>query len=478
MSQVGRDAWAIADDVRAGRVRASEVLDEHLAVIEAANPALNAVCYLDVDAARAAAHGVDDAVRAGRDPGPLAGVPMGVKELASVAGWPDTHASLVYRDVVAAADDTEVSRIRAAGAVLVGLTTASEFGAVSYTNTPLHGVTRNPWDLSRTPGGSSGGSSAAVAAGLFPACTGSDGGGSIRIPASYCGLPGMKSTYGRTGAGPGPFSFSMTSVCGPVVRCVRDAARYLDVIAGPTLTDPTSLALPAGSLEAELLSGEAQGALRGLRVGWSSTLGYASAEPGVEAAAHEAATALIERAGLSLVDVDVQFPKPGTSWSILSTLDTLATHYEAQHEHEDELTDVLQAGLASYEHLRPDLMLRAIRGRRAAIAAAAPVFEAVDLLLTPTTPTPAFEAEGRLHGTVNGKEVSLAGLSAAFAMPFNLTGQPACSVPAGFVDGLPVAMQVVAHRFHDRHCLAAAAVLEEARPWPKQAPTPTAARPG
>ncbi|HEV2309546.1 MAG TPA: amidase [Acidimicrobiia bacterium] len=475
MSQVGRDAWAIADDVRAGRVRAPDVLDEHLAVIEKANPPLNAVCYLDVAAARAAAGAVDDAVRGGRDPGPLAGVPMGVKELASVGGWPDTHASLVYRDAVAAADDTEVSRIRAAGAVLVGLTTASEFGAVSYTNTPLHGVTRNPWDLSRTPGGSSGGSSAAVAAGLFPACTGSDGGGSIRIPASYCGLPGMKSTYGRTGAGPGPFSFSMTSVPGPVVRSVRDAARYLDVIAGPTITDPTSLAKPDGSLEADLLSGDAQAALRGLRVGWSSTLGYASAEPGVEAAAHEAATVLIERAGLSLVDVDVQFPKPGTSWSILSTLDTLASHYEAQHEHEDELTDVLRAGLASYEHLRPDLMLRAIRGRRAAVADAAPVFEAVDLLLTPTTPTPAFEAEGRLYGTVNGKEVSLAGLSAPFTMPFNLTGQPACSVPSGFVDGLPVALQVVGHRHHDRDCLAAAAILEEARPWPKQAPTPTAA---
>ena len=215
MNQVGRDAWSIADDVRAGRVTARDVLDEHLAVIEAANPALNAVCYLDADAARATAQAVDDAVRRGVDPGPLAGVPMGVKELASVAGWPDTHASLVYRDAVAASDDTEVSRVRAAGAVLVGLTTASEFGAVSYTNTPLHGVTCNPWDLARTPGGSSGGSSAAVAAGLFPACTGSDGGGSIRIPASYCGLPGMKSTYGRTGAGPGPFSFSMTSVPGP-----------------------------------------------------------------------------------------------------------------------------------------------------------------------------------------------------------------------------------------------------------------------
>jgi aspartyl-tRNA(Asn)/glutamyl-tRNA(Gln) amidotransferase subunit A len=341
---------------------------------------------------------------------------------------------------------------------------------VSFTNTPIHGVTRNPWNPARTPGGSSGGSAAAVAAGLFPACTGSDGGGSIRIPASYCGLPGMKSTYGRTGAGPGPYSFSMTSVPGPIVRSVRDAARYLDVIGGPTITDPTSWPTPAGSLEADLLSGEAVAALRGQRAAWSSTLGYASAEPEVERLAHEAATALVEWAGLELVDVPASFPKPGTSWSVLSTLDNLASDYEAMRDHADELTDVLRAGLQSYETLRPDVVLRAIRGRRAAVAAAAEVFEQVDLLLTPTTPTPAFEAEGRLVGTVNGKEVSLAGLSAAFTMPFNLSGQPACSVPAGLVDGLPVALQVVARRHEDRDCLAAAAVVEQARPWPKLAP--------
>ena len=470
MSVVGRDAWELADEVRAGTRTAVELLDVHLAVIESHNPALNAVWFMDLDRARADAASIDARVGAGEDPGPLAGVPIGVKELAQVAGWPDTHASLAYQDAVASADCTEVSRLRAAGAVLVGLTTASEFGAVSFTNTPIHGVTRNPWNPARTPGGSSGGSAAAVAAGLFPACTGSDGGGSIRIPASYCGLPGMKSTYGRTGAGPGPYSFSMTSVPGPIVRSVRDAARYLDVIGGPTITDPTSWPTPPGSLEADLGSGEAIAALRGQRVAWSSTLGYASAEPEVERLAHEAATVLVEQAGLELVDVAVSFPKPGTSWSVLSTLDNLASDYEAMRDHADELTEVLRAGLQSYEALRPDVVMRAIRGRRAVVAAAAEVFEHVDLLLTPTTPTPAFEAEGRLVGTVNGKEVSLAGLSAAFTMPFNLSGQPACSIPAGLVDGMPVALQVVARRHEDRDCLAAAAVVEQAQPWPKVAP--------
>jgi aspartyl-tRNA(Asn)/glutamyl-tRNA(Gln) amidotransferase subunit A len=470
MTTVGRDAWELADAVRAGDLSARDLLEDHLARIEACNPTLNAVWFLDVDGARSRANAIDDRVAAGDDPGPFAGVPMGIKELASVEGWPDTHASLAYRDQIAPADGTEVARLRAAGAVPVGLTTASEFGAVSFTNTPLHGVTRNPWDTSRTPGGSSGGSAASVAAAMFPACSGSDGGGSIRIPSSYCGLPGMKSTYGFSGSGPGPHSFSMTSVPGPIVRSVRDAARYLDVIAGPTLTDPTSHPRPPVSFEAALISGEAIDALRGARVAWSSTLGYASTDTEVEKVTHDAAQALIAAAGMELVDLAPVFPKPGTSWSVLSTLDSMASDYEAIRDHIDDVTEVIAAGFASFEHLRPDVVLKAIRGHRAAVAAAAAVFGSVDLLLTPTTPTPAFEAEGRLYGTINGKDVTLMGLSAAFTAPFNLSGQPACSIPVGFVDGMPVALQVVGRRFDDLACLAAAAVFETERPWPKLAP--------
>jgi aspartyl-tRNA(Asn)/glutamyl-tRNA(Gln) amidotransferase subunit A len=471
MSEVWeRDAHEIADAVRAGTLSAREVLDAHLERIDRLNPALNAVCFLDVDAARARAGGIDAEVEAGGDPGPLAGVPVGVKELASVRGWPRTEASRVYADRVAVHDDTEVARLRDAGAVLVGQTTASEFGAVSFTNTPLHGVTRNPWDRDRTPGGSSGGSAASVAAGLFPACTGGDGGGSIRIPSSYTGLPGMKTTYGLTGTGPGPFSFSETSVRGPIVRSVRDAARYLDVIVGPTLTDPHSFPRPARGFEDQLVSHEAIDALRGLRVAWSSTLGYASTESAVAARAREAAGALIDAAGLELVEVAVEMPKPGRSWSVLGTVNEMVDCYEDLRDHVEELTDVLRMSVQSFEHLRPEVLLKAVRGRRAAVAAAAAIFSEVDLLLTPTTPTVAFEAEGRLAGVVNGKEVTLMGLSAPFTAPFNLTGQPACSIPAGLVDGLPIGLQVVARRHDDLRCLAAAAVLEELRPWPKLAP--------
>jgi len=465
-----RDAHVLADAVRSGSVAARDVLDAHLDRIERLDPQLNSVCHLDAGAARVRAEEIDAEIAAGHDPGPLAGVPVGVKELASVGGWPETHASLIYADRIATCDDTEVARLRAAGAVIAGLTTASEFGTVSFTNTPLHGITRNPWDLTKTPGGSSGGSAAAVAAGLFPACTGGDGGGSIRIPAAYSGLFGMKATFGRSGRGPGPFPSSLNPVRGPMVRSVRDAARYLDVISGPTLTDPTSLPKPAVPYEDELVSGAALERLRGLRVAFVTSVGFAQSEPGPAARAEELAHALVEAAGLELVDTVVDLPKPGNSWGILSTVDDMSFHADDVKDRLDELSVVGRLQYESFSLLRPDVLGKAIRRRHELLTVLAAIWGQIDLLLTPMTPKPALAAEGELVGEVNGKQVTLFGMSAAFAAPFNLSGQPAASIPAGLVDGLPVALQVVARRHEDLACLAAGAVLEAARPWPKLAP--------
>jgi aspartyl-tRNA(Asn)/glutamyl-tRNA(Gln) amidotransferase subunit A len=465
-----QDAHVLADGVRSGAVSARTVLDAHLERVERLDPQLNSVCHLDVDAARTRADEIDAEIAAGGDPGPLAGVPIGVKELASVAGWPETHASLVYADEIAACDDAEIAKLREAGAVITGLTTASEFGTVSFTNTPLHGITRNPWDLTRTPGGSSGGSGAAVAAGLFPACTGGDGGGSIRIPSAYCGLFGMKSTFGRSGRGPGPFPSSLNPVRGPMVRSVRDAARYLDVISGPTLTDPTSLPKPAVPYEGELVSGAAVERLRGLRAAFVTSVGFADAEPGPAERAEELAHVLVEAAGLELVDVEVALPKPGNSWGILSTVDDMSFHADDVKDRLDELSVVGRLQYQSFTNLRPDVLGKAVRRRHELLTALAAIWGEIDLLLTPMTPKPALAAEGELAGEVNGKRVTLFGMSAAFAAPFNLSGQPAASIPAGLVDGLPVALQVVARRHEDLACLAAGAVVEASRPWPKLAP--------
>jgi aspartyl-tRNA(Asn)/glutamyl-tRNA(Gln) amidotransferase subunit A len=465
-----RDAWTLADDVRAGSLRARDVVEVHLERIERRNGELNAICNLDADGARRQADDVDGRVTAGEDPGPWAGVPIGVKELYQVEGFPDTHASLLHRDAIAGADADEIARLRAAGAVIVGLTTSPEFGSVSFTNTPLHGITRNPWDTSRTPGGSSGGSAAAVAGGLLPACTGSDGGGSIRIPSSYSGLFGWKCTFGRIGAGPDPFDTSLTSVHGPMVRSVRDAARYVDATAGPTPTDPTSLPKPAFSYEDAIVSGDAVARLRGLRAGWSATLGYGVADPDVERVTREAAQLLAERAGIELVDLDVVLPPPGRSWSIESSVAMAAWHLDAAREHWDELTPVVRAGLQMVDHLRVDGLLKAMRRRHELLTAVGEVFRDVDLLVTPTTATTALPAEGVFITDVAGREVNLFVASAAFTAPFNMTGQPAASIPAGLVGGMPVGVQVVARRHCDELPLAAGAVLEDARPWPKLAP--------
>ena len=328
---------------------------------------------------------------------------MGVKELAQAKGFPDTHASVVYRDDIARA---RLPRGRAAcaraGAVIAGLTTAPEFGIPSYTDTPLHGVTRNPWNLERTPGGSSGGSAAAVAAGLFPACTGSDGGGSIRIPSSYSGLLGMKATFGRIGHGGmhDPFDTGLTSVRGPMVRSVRDAARYLDVDQRPDTHRP-DVAAEARAVRADRRRRRpcARPAAR-RRVAWTSTLGYAETDPDVEAVDARGGRGARRRGRAR-----ARRPRRSTSRSRAARGVLLGARQHGgvapttdASEQLDEL-DLLAARLGRGDAAPP---------RRAPRRGDPPppgdprrvgrVFEEVDLLLTPTTPTTAFQAEGTLVG--------------------------------------------------------------------------------
>ncbi len=464
-----RDAWEIADDVRAGRMSAVTVLDVFLARIEKFDPELNAFCHLDVDGARRRAAEIDAEVVRGHDPGVWAGVPMGVKELVKVAGWPDTHGSLLYRGEVAGADATEAARLRAAGAVLVGLTTSPEFGSTNWTRTYLHGITRNPWNPERTPGGSSGGSAAAVASGMMPICTGSDGGGSIRIPASYSGLFGFKVSFGRVGS-EGPFDNALMSVPGPMCRSVLDAARYVDAIAGPTVIDPTSLPKPSRSYEDALRSGDAVRALRGKRAGWSSTLGFALCDSEVAKVAHEAALALAADAGITLVDIDLDIPKPGRAWGLLSSVDTSSHHADAARGRLDEVTPVSRAGFETIDRMTSADMLRALRRRDEILAAIAAAFDEVDFVMTPTTATPAFKAEGPPPLAIDGQPVGGMG-SVPFTAPFNASGQPAVSIPAGVSsEGLPIGLQVVTRRHDEELVLACGLVAETNRPWPKLAP--------
>jgi aspartyl-tRNA(Asn)/glutamyl-tRNA(Gln) amidotransferase subunit A len=353
--------------------------------------------------------------------------------------------------------------------VFVGLTTSPEFGAVNWTRQYLHGTTRNPWNPERTPGGSSGGSAAAVASGMMPICTGSDGGGSIRIPSAYSGLFGFKTSFGRVGYATN-FDSALTSVPGPMCRTVRDAARYIDAIAGPTNNDPTSLPRPVRSYEDAVVSGDAEAQLRGKRAAWSSTLGFAVCDPEVEKLSYEAALALCADAGIELVDIDVNLPRPGGAWSLISNLDTAADHLDAARGHWEDVTPVSRAGLQAVDGINAETMMRGLRRRFELLIAIGAVFDQVDLLMTPTTATTAFVAEGPPPMEIGGQKVGGMG-SVPYTAPFNISGMPGVSIPCGLAsDGLPVGLQVVGRRDDEEVVLGAGAIAEANRPWAKFAP--------
>ncbi|MCC6849872.1 MAG: amidase [Deltaproteobacteria bacterium] len=455
----------LADAIRNGRLRARDVLEHHLARLARLDPPLGTFVFLDADGARAAADAVDARVRRGDDPGPLAGVPFGVKELEDVAGWPHPRGARVFADAIATTTSTHVSRLRAAGAVPVGLTASPEMGAASFTASLLHGVCRNPWNPARTPGGSSGGSAAAVAAGLVPFATGSDSGGSLRIPAAFTGLVGFKGTYGRVPRGPRYVGFPNVRSYGVLTRSVADTARVLDSVVGPDEHDPLSLPHPGLSYERALAALD----LRGTRVAWTADLGFGACEPAVARVARAAADGLVAATGMVATDARVELADPEEAWRVLMAPDLLELYAPFLPARAADVNPTLQFLVAMAAGLGMRDLARAALVRDALVQSLAELFERVDLVLLPTTPIPAFAAEGPPPPTIAGRAVSpLATVAQTYV--FNLSGHPAVSVPAGAVDGAPIGLQIVARRHDDLRVLAAARALERERPWPLLAP--------
>lgn len=455
-----------AEAVRKGDLKAAEVLEDCLARIDRANPQLNAFVHLDADLARAAAAAVDAAVAAGRDPGPLAGVPFGVKDLEDCAGLPTSHGSLLFKGrPPAARDSVHVARLRAAGAVPLGKTAAPEFGTTAYSSTLAWGTTRNPWRLEATPGGSSGGSAAAVAAGLVPFCTASDGGGSTRIPAAFSGLVGHKASFGRV---PHPEAGgSETTSLGALVATVADAGRHLDVAAGPDDRDRASLPPPRIGYEAAIESLD----VAGLRVAWSVDLGFAPVDPEVAELTGAAAEALIGEAHLRRVERPIHLTDPVRVWLSNGAVDLWMEVEPGMYpERADELDPPTRSSMdATFGRTAPQFGRTMVRRRRLS-EEVAEVFEDVDVLLTPTTAVPAFSAEGRMPREIGGVPVKPV-MAVPFTMLANLCWNPATSVPAGLTSaGLPVGLQIIARRHADEVALRLARLFELARPWPRHAP--------
>jgi aspartyl-tRNA(Asn)/glutamyl-tRNA(Gln) amidotransferase subunit A len=460
------DAVAIADAVRAGRYSATEVLEACLAAIDTQNPALNAFVAVHADSARVAARRIDRAVRKNLDPGPLAGVPFGVKDLEDCTGMVTSHGSLLYKhSPPAVADSLHVGRLRAAGAVPVGKTATPEFGMDSSTTSRGWGYTPNPKRLDATPGGSSGGSAAAVAGGLVPLATASDGGGSVRTPAAFCGLVGLKTSMGRIPKA----RTSLTGLSCPasLVQTVRDCARHLDVACGPDLRDRQSLPRPRSSYEAALDVLD----IKGLRAAWSADLGFAPVESSVVAIAEEAARQLVADAALTWVTSQrVAFPDVVETW-VRVILAELWTAFEpgVWPDRADEFGAEVRWFLQSHPPPSYDEVVAAHERRERIQAQSAALFDEVDVVLTPTVAVDGFNAEGPLPREVLGVPTPYG--PELFTMWANLTGQPAISVPAGVADGLPIGLQIVANPHREDVLLRLARILEMRRPW-KTTPVP------
>lgn len=454
------DACSLVDAFRAGAHHPTDELHAVLQAIDASS--LNAFSHLAPEQVLAEAKRADVSL-------PFGGVPMGVKELDRVRGWPYTEASVPLSDRVSEVSSTQVDRLRMAGAALVGLTTASEFGGVNLTRTVLNGATLNPWNPERTPGGSSGGSAAAVAGGVVTLATAGDGGGSIRIPAGFCGLVGLKCTYGRIPKGPSAPMGNFTAVKGCVSRSVRDTARWLDVTNGHDAHDMFSLPRVDGW---ERNLGTYTDDLEGLRAAVLMDFGGAYVAPEAEQQIRLAADLVVTGLGLRLVDVDATLPSMGTAWSLSGLIDIYAELGERWPACADDLTPEIRFGLQWADGKYTMASRIKMEARRVALNnAMAQLFSQVDVILTASNPDVAFGADGPLPSVFGGKEVG-GWNNGRLTAPSNLYGNPAIAIPAGTVGGLPVSLQAIASHHREALLLDIALHVERTMPWALTAPMP------
>ena len=449
-------ARAMADAVRRREVSARELMDLHLARIAERNPELNAIVSLDEERARAGAAAADERLESGAEVGPLHGLPFAIKDTHAAAGWRTTYGSVLYADHVPDHDNLFVERIRGAGAVLIGKTNVPEFAAGSHTFNRVFGTTLNPVDPSRSAGGSSGGAACALAAGMVPLADGSDMGGSLRNPASFCGVVGLRPSLGRVPEWPHPNAWETTSVGGPMARNVGDLALLLSVLAGPDPRAPMALGDP-GSTFAPPVSGS----LSGLKVALSEDLGGAfEVDDEVRAVvAGSAATFTTHGAAVSSAHPDLSLAD--------DTFRTLrAWHFQARYgerlaAHPDAFKQSLADNIRAGESLTGADVARAYAQRTALAETMRAFFTAYDVLVLPVSQVPPFPADQEFPTAINGRpmETYLDWMRSAYFI--TVTGCPAISVPAGHTrDGLPVGIQIVALHGADRRLLEIASAFE------------------
>ncbi|MDH3684201.1 MAG: amidase family protein [Acidimicrobiia bacterium] len=448
----------LAAKVRSRELSAREVTEASLARIEQLDPELNAFVSVDAERALAEAVAIDDRLVNEGGVGLLAGMPLAVKDLEDAEGFPTRYGSVLTSDKPAHGDSVLVARLRAAGCVVVGKTTTPEYGHKGVTDSPLSGVTRNPWSVDRSPGGSSGGSAAALASGMVPLATGSDGGGSIRIPSALCGLTSIKTTQGRVpNGGPTPPGSGLLSVKGPMARRIDDVVFALDVCVGPHPTDPFSLPR-SGAPWYDAMDTKRLPSI----VAWSPTLGYAEVDEEI-AGICEAAIERLAEAGAGVEVVDEVWPAdPAAPWYTMWAASRARTqgHLIGTPEYE-QISESLRGQIEAGMGLSAADLARSIDAVHELNLQLDAAFERAPLLLTPVCAghTPVIDEGASRYGVVNGIEVPG---WVAFTYGLNMTRNPAGTINVGYTaDGMPVGLQVIGRQRDDLAVLQALSAMED-----------------
>lgn len=452
------DAAATRELVRTRQVSPVEVVRRALDRAAEVDLKLNIFVTLTEELALDAARSAERAILRDEPLGPLAGVPITVKDNLNIEGIPTTSGSKILKDNIAGADSPAVARAKAAGACILGKTTLPEFATKGVGDSPLTGISRNPWDVTKTPGGSSAGGAAGTAAGVSPLALVTDGGGSARLPASFCGVLGLKPQFGRIPYVPISATPSMSHV-GIISNSVADAALMLNVLAGGDLRDPAAIPgahTPIGELADT----------KGLRIAWSPTLGFASPNPEVLEAVQRAVRVFADELGCEVDEVEAPFLDPSPIWESEFLAGAGAKLAPLVEAHGAVMDPAVVAQLAQGRAQTLDEYFTKVAERYAFRERVRALFEDYDLLITPTLPVTAFDVG---HNTPPGlDDVDAADLLGwiKYLSAFNVTGNPAASVPCGFSAlGLPIGMQIVGRAFEEETVLRAAARFEAVRPW-------------
>ena len=462
--------WATAADlaaaIRARQVSPVEVMRATLDRAERSQPVLNAFVTICTERAMAEARAAEAAVMRGDPLAPLHGVPLSVKDLVPTAGVRTTWGSLIFRDHVPERDAECVARLRRAGAIPFGKTATPEFAQQPLTESPLHGVTRNPWDPARTPGGSSGGAAAAIAAGIGPIGVATDGGGSTRIPAACCGLVGFKQGLGVVPQEWAQDGFGNISYVTPMSRTVLDTALMLDAMAGPHPADPLTVGRPQpGFAEAVRAAPES---LAGTRIAWRPRLGNERVAAEVLRLCGEALAALAG-AGAAVEEAGAPFENPEAVWFVVNGSYRMAQFGHHLKQHRAIMDPVFVRQMDRVASHSAQELYQAIFQRTALYRQVQAWFETAEIVAMPTLSRTALPIGQDFFGPIAIDGEPVPNLRAAwypYTMPFNLTGNPAVSLPVGLAeDGLPLAIQLVARPGEDARLLQVAAVLEQVRPW-------------